>query len=925
MALHRRGQRIFRERDKRYRLTRLRAHRGSEVAAEDAFFRDHPDAMLIADPADHRILAANPAAETVYGWTERELCEMRLEDLKAQEPEPPMISDDPEVSAVRTHRRKDQTLFRVRIRQRAFQYTGRPALLIVLEDLQALLALLEGGDGSPLAALNRAQEQEANLKVAQQLLKIGFWKYDISNRKLVWSPSVYEMAGITPEDFDGSLEKYVEILFSDDREQAALSVQTLNDPDVKFHEFERRITRKDGSTLHVKGIGVRTQTVSGDVVTGVVQDVTAERNRQSDLRLLGASVERLNDIVVILRVDPSVPGTDAPIAYINAAFERITGYARSQVVGRPLSFILSRAEPKIDPRALETAMNAGRSLRVEVSGPIHPGRQITWDVEFLPVADAYGKYAHWAAVARDITDRRAAERRAAINEDRFQFVSRSTADVVWEWDITSSAFIWSEAFDKIAGAPGAYQETGFGSWSRRVHPEDCGRVVTSLMDAAASPDAESWSEEYRFIGDDGGERVILDRGFIVRDEAGNAARMVGTMIDLTERRASEQRSRDSERLEAIGQLTGGVAHDFNNLLTVILGNSDVLRDKLEDPAQRRMADLIHLAATRGGDLTKRLLAFARRQPLKPQRTCLNERTGSVHALLRGALDARIRIRHSPAPGLWSVQVDPGQFDVALLNLAFNARDAMPSGGTLTIETENIKVRGRSGSTREGVPPGDYVCVTVSDTGAGMEEEAQRRAFEPFFTTKAAGKGSGLGLSMVYGFARQSDGHILISSSLGEGTSVKLFFPRAAKDGGATFFSPQDVAQPDLSRTGSVLIVEDDPLVREHSAQNFHALGYTVSLAASAEEALVALDANPGIFMLFTDVVLGAGMNGLELALEARRRRPGLKVLYTSGYVPGEIGVNGALVRDAEMLRKPYERHELIRKLSDVQRGGAPGS
>ncbi|WP_162786600.1 ATP-binding protein [Hyphomonas sp. CACIAM 19H1] len=269
-------------------------------------------------------------------------------------------------------------------------------------------------------------------------------------------------------------------------------------------------------------------------------------------------------------------------------------------------------------------------------------------------------------------------------------------------------------------------------------------------------------------------------------------------------------------------------------------------------------------------------------------------------------------------------MDPGQFDVALLNLAFNARDAMPSGGTLTIETENIKVRGRSGSTREGVPPGDYVCVTVSDTGAGMEEEAQRRAFEPFFTTKAAGKGSGLGLSMVYGFARQSDGHILISSSLGEGTSVKLFFPRAAKDGGATFFSPQDVAQPDLSRTGNVLIVEDDPLVREHSAQNFHALGYTVSLAASAEEALVMLEADPGIFMLFTDVVLGAGMNGLELALEARRRRPGLKVLYTSGYVPGEIGFNGALVPDAEMLRKPYERHELIRKLSDVQRGGAPG-
>lgn len=894
------------------------------MAGEDAFFRDHPDAMLIADPADHRILAANPAAETAYGWNESELCEMRLEDLEAPDPGPEPGSGDQEASAVRIHWRKDQTVFKVRIRQRTIRHAGRLVLLIVLEDLLALFASLDGTGESSLAALNRAQEQEANLKVAQQLLKIGFWKYDISNRKLVWSPSVYEMAGIDPEDFDGSLERYVEILFSDDRDQAALSVQTLNDPDVILHEFERRITRKDGSTVYVKGIGERTQTVTGDVITGVVQDVTAERNRQSELRLLGASVERLNDIVAILRVDPSAPGTEAPIVYINSAFERITGYARSQVVGQPLSFVLSRAEPQIDPQVLEAAMNAGQSLRVEVAGPIKPGQQVTWDVEFLPVADVYGKYSHWAVVARDITDRRVAERRAAINEDRFQFVSRATADVVWEWDITAGTFIWSEAFDKVTGTPGASLETGFESWSRRVHPEDRDRVVDSLMEFVASPDAESWSEEYRFIGDDRRERIILDRGFIVRDEAGIAARMVGTMIDLTERRASEQRSRDSERLEAIGQLTGGVAHDFNNLLTVILGNSDVLRDRLNDPAQRRMADLIHLAATRGSELTKRLLAFARRQPLKPQRTCLNERTGSVHALLRGALDARIRIRHSPAPGLWAVQVDPGQFDVALLNLAFNARDAMPSGGTLMIATENIKVRGRSGVAREGVPAGDYVCITVSDTGAGMEEEALRRAFEPFFTTKPAGKGSGLGLSMVYGFARQSDGHILIRSAVGEGTSVKLFFPRAPKNGVATSAILPDVAEPALFNTGSVLIVEDDPLVREHSAHNFHALGYTVSLAASAEEALGALEADPGIFMLFTDVVLGAGMNGMELAVEARRRRADLKVLYTSGYVPGEIGVNGSLVPDAELLRKPYERYELIRKLADLQKGPAPG-
>lgn len=896
---------------------RLLALKGDEVAAGDAFFRDHPDALLIVDQETLRILAVNRAATELYAWTEDELCKLRLADIEGISHQAEAGSAEPYL--IRTHRRKNGSEFRARVRQRMIRYAERPARILAVEDLQALFSSLERAGELPLAALNRAQEQEANLKIAQQLLKIGFWKYDIPNRKLVWSPGVYEIAGVDPKDFDGSLEGYVSILFSDDQDQATRSVQTLDNPDIRIHEFERRIVRRDGSTVYIKGIGERTRTYSGDVITGVVQDVTDERQRQAELRLLGASVERLNDIVVILRVDPSVSGTEAPIAYINSAFERITGYARSQVVGRPLSLILSRAEPQIDPHMLESAMNAGQSLRVEVTGQIRPGRQVTWDVEFLPVADAYGKYSHWVAVARDISDRREAERRAAINEDRFQLVSRSTADVVWEWDLNEGVFIWSEVFDKLTGTKGSHLETAFDSWSRRVHSDDRERVVASLWEAVSLPDVDSWSEEYRFVSDEGVERVILDRGFVVRADAGRAARMVGTMIDLTERRAREQRTRDSERLEAIGQLTGGVAHDFNNLLTVILGNSDVLRGRLDDPVQRRMADLIHLAATRGSDLTKRLLAFARRQPLKPQRTCLNERTGSVYALLRGALDARIRVQHMQGSGLWQVLIDPGQFDVALLNLAFNARDAMPSGGTLTISTENMKVRGRSSAAREGVPPGDYVCVTVSDTGSGMVAEAQRRAFEPFFTTKPAGKGSGLGLSMVYGFARQSDGHVLIRSTLGEGTSVSLYFPRAVSGRAEAAVSHKKVPVPEAPDTGTVLIVEDDPLVREHAAHNFHALGYTVSLAASAEQALAELEAQPEIFMLFTDIVLGAGKNGLELAAEARRRRPDLKVLYTSGYVPGEIGFSNPAVPDADLLRKPYAQQELVQKLAELQR------
>lgn len=886
------------------------------MADDLAFFQDHPDPALIVDAETRCFLAVNRAAHSVYGYNGAAFSGMRLEDVDQTSPE--FHLDGSPAPVLRLHRREGGDCFKVRIRQQKIVHEGRDAVLLLIQDSRSLAASLEALRESEVERAFR-QEREANLRIAGQVLKIGFWKYDIPNRKLVWSSSIYEMTGIERHEFDGTLENYVNILYPDDRNLAEEAVQALDNPDINFYEFERRLTRKDGRIVYLKGVGERTQTAAGEVITGVVQDVTAERQQQGQLRLLEASIERLNDIVVILGVDPSVPGTDAPIVYINSAFERITGHSRKDMLGRPLSFILSLVKPQIDPRAMEATLNAGQSLRVELVGPVRPDKWVTWDVELLPVADAHGKYAHWVAVARDITDRRLAEQRAAINEDRFDLVSRSTADVVWEWDIPGDAFLWSEAFDQLTGTPGAHRETEFGSWSRRLHPEDHDRVTGSLREAVALPFSQSWAEEYRFFRDDGTERVILDRGFIVHDETGRAARMVGTMIDLTERRAIEQRSRESERLEAIGQLTGGVAHDFNNLLTVILGNSDVLRDRLDDPGLRRMAELIHLAATRGSDLTRRLLAFARRQPLSPQRVCLNERTGSVHALLRGALDARIRVRHNPAPDLWTAHVDPGQFDVAILNLAFNARDAMPDGGTLIISTENLRVRSRSGMGREGVPAGEYVCVTVTDNGTGMTGEAQRRAFEPFFTTKPPGKGSGLGLSMVYGFARQSEGHVLIRSVPGEGTSIRLFFPRAASGvvvPSLPFLQASDEA---VVETGNVLIVEDDPLVREHAAHNFEALGYSVTLTASAEEALAALEAGPDILLLFTDVILGAGMNGIELAAEARKRRPGLRVLYTSGYVPGDHGFPSPQEPEAGLLRKPYERDELVVKLRQIFR------
>ncbi|MFN4023290.1 MAG: PAS domain S-box protein [Hyphomonas sp.] len=897
------------------------------MSEHETFFLNHPDPMWILDPASRHFLDVNPAATSLYGFSREEFLQMSLADIA------PETGEGAEAAAPREaewHLLRSGEKILVSVRSRSFNLAGRPATLFAVRDVTEIAGekphrQMNSETGAPYgaepvgesltAAYDRLQEHEANLRIAQRLLKIGFWKYEIDSERLVWSPSVYEMAGITPDEFDGRFSSYVDALHKDDKAQAAEAGDRLKSLSSDITQFERRLTRPDGRMVHIKGVGEMTTTASGKVVTGVVQDVTEEREQEGQLRLLETAVERLNDIVLIVEIDPDLPSTDAPIVYVNTVFERLTGFRRDQVIGRALSFALGRVTPALTSEEMRSVLGTGGSLRRELTGPVKGGRTIIWDAEFLPVADLAGRITHWVAVARDITERRLAEKRAEMAEDRFRLVSRATDDVVWDWDVIADTFWWSAAFARLTGDSGAPLETDFSLWSRRVHPDDRERVVSTLRAAVATPGATSWTEEYRFVRKDGSERSILDRGFLIRDDAGTVTRMVGTMMDITERRAAEQRARDSDRMEAVGELTGGVAHDFNNLLTVILGNSDLLKERIEDPALRRMAELVHLAASRGSDLTRRLLAFARRQPLKPQEICLNDRTASIHALLRGALDARIRVRHQAAGDLWKVLLDPGQFDVALLNLAFNARDAMPDGGELMISTANVTVRGRADPA--GVPAGHYVCVTVKDTGGGMSPETQRRAFEPFFTTKPPGKGSGLGLSMVYGFVGQSMGHVVIRSVPGEGTAVHLYFPRSTQVARASTAAPrQDPAAAPL-QSGRVLIVEDDPLVREHAARNMQEVGFDVVLAASAEDALSALKVHPDISLLFTDIILGAGMDGASLAQEARRMCPGIRVLYTSGYVPGDLGAESPLEPGAVLLGKPYERDQLMRTLSRV--------
>ena len=386
--------------------------------------------------------------------------------------------------------------------------------------------------------------------------------------------------------------------------------------------------------------------------------------------------------------------------------------------------------------------------------------------------------------------------------------------------------------------------------------------------------------------------------------------------DISLRIETEERLRQAMKMDAIGQLTGGVAHDFNNLLTVILGASEVLQDYLHDaaPPIRDQADAIYKAGERAASLTHRLLAFARKQPLDPRLTSINTLLGDVEDMLRRTLGENINIELVRGSGLWKASVDPHELQNAILNLAINARDAMPEGGKLTIETGNVAVDADYAEVH-GVTPGQYVMVAVSDSGEGMTPETMARAFEPFFTTKDVGKGSGLGLSMVYGFARQSGGHAKIYSEKGEGTTVKIYLPRGDSDTEAVYSGNKLATIHHGSE--AVLLVEDDELVRQHTVNCLQSLGYRVDECVDGHDALSLLDSGARYDLLLTDVVLPGGMSGRVVAEKVTQRDPRIKVLYMSGYTENAIVHHGRLDRGVHLLGKPFRLADLARKVREV--------
>ncbi len=501
---------------------------------------------------------------------------------------------------------------------------------------------------------------------------------------------------------------------------------------------------------------------------------------------------------------------------------------------------------------------------------------------------------------------------SAIDTIRFH-VSNSPLGVV-EWDSQFRVCFWSGRAEEFFGWPKAEVLGKHPDEWKFVHEDDAESVAVVMRELLSGEAPRNISINRNYTRDG---RVIHCEWYnsILVDEQGNLVSVFSLIHDVSDRIAAEEQLRQLQKMESIGQLTGGIAHDFNNLLTVILGNAGLISEALEDrPDIKALADTITLAAGKGADLTSQLLSFARRQPLEPKAINIAELLDGMAPLLARTFEEWVSL-NVISQSSWLAHADSNQLESSLLNLCLNARDAMTEPGKLTIESEDVVLDEEYAAAIGDIDPGQYVMIAVSDTGMGIDPHHQTRIFEPFYTTKKIGQGTGLGLSMVYGFVKQSNGHIKVYSECGVGTTIRIYLPKYSGN------TEDLVVEPIIADVGGsgehILVVEDDDLVREYAVGQLRHMEYRVSAAANGEEALAMLNESSSFELLFTDVVMPGSINGPRLVELAQAKHPHLKVLYTSGYTENAIVHHGRLDPGIILLSKPYRRETLAWKIQQA--------
>jgi two-component system cell cycle sensor histidine kinase/response regulator CckA len=576
--------------------------------------------------------------------------------------------------------------------------------------------------------------------------------------------------------------------------------------------------------------------------------------------------------------------------------------------------VFERIHPHDLPEILrlhETIEKDPRPVRLEFR-VIRNAETRRFSAHVTPRTDSSGRLVATFGTLQDITE--LAEARAArrASEERLRAVIRATRQVLYDWDTGANVARIEGACEEVLGVPPG--EIGIlEKWESRIHPDDLPAFRRERARSIA--ERRPFQLEYRLRREDGSYVPVLDRGSCLEDQPGTL-HQVGTILDLTDRKRLEHELLQAQKLESIGRLAGGIAHDFNNYLTAIFGYVDLARAEGGLPASvQEHLRRIEEAGQGAARLTGQLLAYARRKTIEPRVCSLNDVVSSATRLLVRLLRENIRLEVHTAPDLWPVRVDPGQFEQVVVNLAINARDAMPEGGRLTIETANVTLSPDYAASHPDVIPGEHVMLAVSDTGRGIPPEHLVHIFEPFFTTKRRGEGTGLGLATVHGLVKQHRGHIWVYSEVGKGTTFKIYIPREYAD--VETVAPVAGMPRDTTGTETILLVEDEPLVRSLAVSVLTKAGYTVLEASSGREALELARSHEGpIHLLLTDVVLPE-MSGRQVAEAIRDARPAMRVLYTSGYTDNVVVHHGILDAGVEFLPKPYSPSTLASKVREV--------
>ncbi|MCA8906961.1 MAG: PAS domain S-box protein [Rhodospirillaceae bacterium] len=750
-----------------------------------------------------------------------------------------------------------------------------------------------------------------SLARAQATAHLGSWDWYIDSGRIVWSEEMFRIFGVEPGSFEPQYDDLLKRMHPDDQGMVAEAVADALENGAPY-DIEFRIHRDADSDEweYVHAIGEVHRDTAGTPIlfAGTLQNINRRKELEDQLR------HRTEDAEMILNHVPVriwFKDDNNTILRLNEPAAQFMGVSVQEAEGASFDALMPAVATKYHAQDLEV-IESGAARMGAVEKVIAPDGGRTWvSTNRVPYVDPVTGQRFVFVASTDITAEKEAEDERRVAVERYRVFYNSAPAMLCSIDrdgrIVSVSDLWLEKLgyqrDEVVGKPLA----GFVvSESVEDSLEHCMQQLSDV--------GECRHDDVRVATKTG---TVLDTQISAVAVFGDGGEVIGAMAvltDVTEQKVIERRLVHAQKMEAVGQLTGGMAHDFNNLLSVIIGNLELLEMSMgDDPRSKRRVKAAMEASDRGAMLTQRLLAFSRRQTLETRIVNVNELLENMGGMLQRTLGETIEFTFNPGEGVWSTNTDPGQLETSVLNLAINARDAMTDGGRLFVETSNVHLDANYARHEVDLDPGDYVLVTVSDTGTGIPADMVDRVFEPFFTTKEVGKGTGLGLSMVMGFVKQSGGHVKIYSEEGHGTTIDLYLPRAASSVDEKQV-PTEGFEDYAGGEGTILLVEDQHNIRELAQEMLEDLGYRVLAAENGPAALEILETAPPIDLMLTDIVMPGGLSGTQLAKLACEQRPGLNVLFMSGFAEGKVLAEGGVGTERDLIRKPFRRTEFARKV-----------